>query len=317
MHSFRKHALTVALGLALSAGSAFAVAAPASQSLAVAHATTLQSGDMITGALPMSHSLHVTVALNLRNEAQLDASIAQHQVMSPQQFLANYAPTAAQAQSVADFLTQSGFHNVTIASNRLLVSGDAPAGLVQHAFNTQMVAVRTHDGRSAFANSSDITIPASLHGAVKSVLGLQSVHVPHALKGKPGGGGGGSIIGHDPMEFSGLYGGSGLPTAAGVTVGIITNGDLSATLSDLNQFTSSHGLAAVSTQIVNTDGTGTDTSGTSEWDLDSQDIVGMAGGQVGKIIFYNIPTLLNSSMIDDFNTVVSANAAKVINVSLR
>jgi len=118
------------------------------------------------------------------------------------------------------------------------------------------------------------------------------------------------------MEFSGLYGGSGLPTGSGVAVGIITNGNLNATLSDLNQFTSSHGLAAVSTQIVNTDGTGTDTSGTAEWDLDSQDILGMAGGQIGKIVFYNIPTLLNSSMVDDFNTVVSANAVKVINVSL-
>jgi xanthomonalisin len=315
MYQFQKNTLAVALGLALAAGSTFAMAAPASHGIAIAHATSMQAGDMVTGALPMSHSLHVTVALTLRNEAQLDAAIAQHQVMSPQQFMDDYAPTAAQAQAAADFLTQSGFHNVTIAPNRLLVSGDAPAGLVQHAFNTQMVAVRTHDGRSAFANSSDIQIPSSLHGVVKAVLGLQSVNVPHVFKGKPGGGGG-SIIGHDPMEFSGLYGGSGLPTGAGVTVGIITNGDLSATLSDLNQFTSSHGLASVSTQIVNTDGTGTDTSGTSEWDLDSQDIVGMAGGQIGKIIFYNIPTLLNSSMIDDFNTVVSANAAKIINVSL-
>ena len=316
MHSFRKHALTAALGLALSAGSAFAVAAPASSGVAIAHATSLQSGDMIAGALPISHSLHVTIALTLRNGPQLDAAIAQHKVMSQQQFMADHAPTAAQAQAVADFLSQSGFHNVTIAPNRLLVSGDAPAGLVQRAFNTQMVAVHTHDGRAAFANSSDITIPASLHGSVQAVLGLQTVHVPHVFKGKPGGGGGGSIIGHDPMEFSGIYGGSGLPTGSGVAVGIITNGDLSATLSDLNQFTSSHGLAAVSTQIVNTDGTGTDTSGTAEWDLDSQDILGMAGGQIGKIVFYNIPTLLNSSMVDDFNTVVSANAVKVINVSL-
>ncbi|HET6913645.1 MAG TPA: S53 family peptidase [Rhodanobacteraceae bacterium] len=317
MHSFRKHALTVALGLALSAGSAFAVAAPISQNVAIAHATSMQAGDMVTGALPISHSLHVTVALTLRNESQLDAAIAQHHVMSQQQFMADHAPTAAQAQAVADFLSQAGFHNVTIAPNRLLVSGDAPAGLVQRAFNTQMVSVHTHDGRAAFANSSDIVVPASLRGSVKAVLGLQTVHVPHLFKGKPGGGGGGgSIIGHDPMEFSGLYGGSGLPTGSGVSVGIITNGDLSATLSDLNQFTSSHGLAAVSTQIVNTDGTGTDTSGTAEWDLDSQDILGMAGGQIGKIIFYNIPTLANSSMVDDFNTVVSANAVKVINVSL-
>src|SRR5690348_90787 len=313
MHSFSKSTLTVALGLALAASSTLAIAAPSS--VAIAHATSMQAGDMVTGALPMSKSLHVTMALQLRNEPQLDAAIAQHHVMSQQQFMADHAPTTAQAQAAADFLTRSGFHNVTIAPNRLLVSGDAPAGLVQRAFNTQMVSVRTHDGRSAFANSSDVAIPASLHGSVKAVLGLQSVHVPHLFKGKPGGGAG-SIIGHDPMEFSGLYGGSGLPTGSGVTVCIITNGDLSATLSDLNQFTSSHGLAAVSTQIVNTDGTGTDTSGTSEWDLDSQDIVGMAGGQIGKIVFYNIPTLLNSSMVDDFNTVVSANAAKVINVSL-
>lgn len=316
MHSFRKHTLTVALGLALAAGSTLAAAAPV-QSVAIAHATALQAGDSVSGALPISHALHVTIALKLRNEAQLDATIAQRQTMSQQQFLANHAPTAAQAQAVADFLSQSGFKNVTIAPNRLLVSGDAPAGLVQRAFHTQMVSVHTHDGRVAFANNSDIAIPASLHGTVQSVLGLQTVHVPHLFKGKPGGGGGGSsIIGHDPTEFATLYGGSGLPTAAGVTVGIITNGDLSATLSDLNQFTSQHGLAAVSTQIVNTDGTGTDTSGTSEWDLDSQDIVGMAGGQVGKIIFYNIPTLANASMVDDFNTAVTANVAKVINVSL-
>jgi xanthomonalisin len=321
MHSFRKSTLTVALGLALAAGSTFAAAAP--QSIAIAHATAMQTGDSITGALPISKSLHVTVALKLRNEAQLDAAIAQRHTMSQQQFLADHAPTVAQAQSVADFLKQSGFTNVTIAPNRLLVSGDAPAGLVQRAFHTQMASVRTHDGRAAFANTSDIAIPASLHGSVQSVLGLQSVHVPHlfkgkpgGFKGKPGGGGGGSIIGHDPMEFSGLYGGSGLPTGSGVAVGIITNGNLSPTLSDLNQFTSQHGLAAVSTQIVNTDVTGTDTSGTAEWDLDSQDILGMAGGQIGKIVFYNIPTLLNSSMVDDFNTVVSAYAVKVINVSL-
>ncbi|HXS73365.1 MAG TPA: S53 family peptidase [Rhodanobacteraceae bacterium] len=319
MHSFRKHTLTVALGLALAAGSTFAVAAPASQSLTIAHATAIQDGDAVSGTLPISHPLHVTIALKLRNEAQLDAAIAQHQVMSQQQFLATHAPTSAQAQAVADFLSQSGFKNVTIAPNRLLVSGDAPAGLVQRAFHTQMVSVHTHDGRVAFANNSDIAIPASLHGTVQSVLGLQTVHVPHpfvSVQGKPGGGGGGSIIGHDPTQFSGIYGGSGLPTAAGVSVGIITNGNLSATLSDLNQFTSQHGLAAVTTQIVNTDGTGTDTSGTAEWDLDSQDIVGMGGGQVGKIIFYNIPTLVNSSMVDDFNTAVTANVAKVINVSL-
>jgi subtilase family serine protease len=72
----------------------------------------------------------------------------------------------------------------------------------------------------------------------------------------------------------------------------------------------------VTTQTVNTNGTSTDTSGVVEWNLDSQDIVGMGGGQVQKIIFYNIPTLSNVNLTADINTVVTANATKIINVSL-
>jgi xanthomonalisin len=67
---------------------------------------------------------------------------------------------------------------------------------------------------------------------------------------------------------------------------------------------------------VNTGGTSNDTSGIGEWNLDSQDIVGMAGGQVGKIIFYNEPTLANSALTANINTAVSANVAKIINMSL-
>ena len=72
----------------------------------------------------------------------------------------------------------------------------------------------------------------------------------------------------------------------------------------------------MTTQTVNTNGTSTDTSGVVEWNLDSQDIVGMGGGQVQKIIFYNIPTLSNANLTADINTAVTANATKIINVSL-
>ena len=125
-----------------------------------------------------------------------------------------------------------------------------------------------------------------------------------------------SVTGHNPTEFASIYGGSGVTTGAGVTVGIITQGKITQTITDLNTFTSQNGLATVTTQTVNTNGTSTDTSGVDEWNLDSQDIVGMAGGQIGKIIFYNIPTLSNANLTADFNTVVSANAVKVLNVSL-
>jgi len=315
---FRLKGLVVGLGLAI--GSLACAATPAGAKV-VAHAAALHTGDTVTGPMSLTAPMRISVSLQLRNQAQLQAFIAnpRHPNLTPAQFTAQYGPSEADANAVAAWLTQHGFSHVTISSNRLLVSATAPAAAVQSAFHTSMERVHTHDGRNAFANASDAMVPASLHG-VSGVIGLQTVHVPHlfghVMKGKPGGGGGGSIIGHNPTRFPSIYGGTSLPTAAGVTVGIISNGDLSQTLSDLDTFTSQNGLATVTTQIVNTGGTGTDTSGTAEWDLDSQDIVGMGGGQIGKITFYNIPTLANSSMVDDFNTVVQANVAKVINVSL-
>jgi subtilase family serine protease len=314
---FRLKALVVALSLATATLACAASPSPVHPSAAVvAHATALHLGDTVVGPIALNRSLRVAVSLKLRNEASLQAFIANpnHPNLTPAQFTAKYGPSETDANAVAAWLKQHGFSDISISPNRVLVSATASIGAVQSAFHTNMVRVRTHDGRNAFANTSDASVPASLRG-VSGVIGLQSVHVPHRVKGRPGSGGG-SIIGHNPVQFPTIYGGTGLPTAAGVTVGIISNGDLRPTIADLNTFTSQNGLATVTTQIVNTDGTGTDTSGTSEWDLDSQDIVGMAGGQVGKIVFYNIPTLLNTSMVDDFNTVVSANAAKVINVSL-
>jgi len=315
---FRLKALVIALSLATATlACAASPSAGHANAAVVAHATALHLGDTVVGPVALTRPIRVAVSLKLRNEASLQAFIANpnHPNLTPAQFTAKYGPSETDANAVAAWLKQNGFSNISISPNRVLVSATASVGAVQSAFHTNIVRVRTHDGRNAYANASDASVPVSLHG-VSGVLGLQTVHVPHPVKGKPGGGGGGSIIGHNPVQFPSIYGGASLPTAAGVTVGIISNGDLSPTLSDLNTFTSQNGLAAVTTQIVNTDGTGTDTSGTSEWDLDSQDIVGMAGGQVGKIVFYNIPTLLNTSMVDDFNTVVNANVAKVINVSL-
>jgi len=270
--SHKLHMKSLVVGLGLAVASLACAAAPAGTKL-VARAAALHTGDMVTGPMSLAQPMRVSVSLQLRNEAQLQAFIANpnHPNLTPAQFTAQYGPSEGDANAVAAWLTQHGFSDVSISSNHLLVSASAPAAAVQSAFHTNLVRVHTHDGRNAYANSSDAAVPASLHG-VSGVLGLQTVHVPHpvghVMKGKPGGGGG-SIIGHNPTQFPSIYGGTSLPTAAGVTVGIISNGNLTQTLSDLNTFTSQNGLATVTTQIVNTGGTGTDTSGTAEWDLDS------------------------------------------------
>jgi xanthomonalisin len=323
---FRLTLLAAAIGLA-AIGSASATSASNHAFVALnQHATVLRHGDVLSGPLATSQPIHIEVALKLRNPAQLhtflaeartsNLSMVQHR-MSNQQFVANYSPTSDQANQVAAWLTSAGFTNVSIAPNRLMVSADGRADTAQAAFRTSFAKVRTREGRMAYMNNSGVQIPAALQDSVLSVIGLQNVHLAHTFaKPMQAGYTTQAVTGHNPVEFASIYGGSGVATAAGVPVGIVTQGKITQTITDLNTFTSQNGLATVTTQTVNTNGTSNDTSGLGEWSLDSQDIVGMAGGQVGKLIFYNIPTLSNANLTADFNTIVNANATKIINVSL-
>jgi subtilase family serine protease len=321
LSSFRLHTIAVAVGLILT--SSIAQNAQAGQSALIgndmaAAATELRSGEVVTGALPSSHPIHIEVALKLRNRDLLNQFVAAvgkgtqegGKFMSHDQLMADHAPTSSQAQRVAAYLKQSGFTNIVIAPNRLLVSADGTAQSAALAFQASFARVKARDGRDTYANTGAAYIPASLKDAILSVVGLQDVHRPHlGLLTQ-------AVTGHNPTEFSSIYGATGVATGAGVTVGIITQGAIAQTITDLNTFTANNGLATVVTQTVNTNGTSTDASGVGEWNLDSQDIVGMAGGQVGQLIFYNIPTLSNANLTADINTAVTANAAKIINVSL-
>jgi len=318
---FRRTTLALATTLAFASGSAFAMG---TQFAHVGSAANLHPDDFIVGNAG-NQAVHIEVALKMRNPdvlknfvAALHAQPGKIAPMDSEHFLANHAPTAERAQAVANFLSNAGFHNIVIAPNRMLVSADGNTNVAASAFQTSFASVQTKNGVFGYANNADVHIPAEFQNDILSVVGLQNVHYAHTMHklADPMAVVPLAVTGHNPVEFSSIYGGSGVQTAAGVTVGVITQGSLTGTISDLNRFTSNNGLATVTTQTVNTGGTSSDTSGIGEWNLDTQDIVGMAGGSVGKIIFYNIPTLANTNLTADINTAVSANAAKIINVSL-
>ena len=284
----------------------------------------LRAGDAIDGMLANTTPIHVTIGLDLRNRAQLDSFIQSnasvlkisHEPMSNAQFMANHAPTDAQVKAVTDFLAGAGFTHIEVAPNHLLIEADGRADIAQAAFQTSFARVRTADGRDAYANTEAATIPAALQGTVLTVMGLQNVWMGHTMMRQALGPITNAVTGHNPTEFSSIYGGTGVATAAGVTAGIITQGKITQTITDLNKFTSNNGLATVTTQTVQVGSASNDTSGIGEWDLDSQDIVGMGGGQIGKIIFYNINSLSDANLISGFNKAVTDNVAKVINVSI-
>jgi pseudomonalisin len=282
----------------------------------IARATTLRQNDLITGVLPGAQAMHIVVALKLRSRPLLDQVVAAGRTIKPEQFNAVHAPTLEQAQAVAEYLSRAGFRNVAIARNRMLVSADGTAADARAAFLTSFSRVQTGEGRVAFVNDSDAYVPSELQASVLSVVGLQTANVAHSLAIQTQVITGPAVGGHNPIEFSPIYGATSVPSATGVTVGIITVGDLSQTITDLDTFTSNNNLPTVATETVDTGGTSGDTSGVIEWNLDSQSIVGAAGGRVGKIIFYNVPSFQNTALVADFNTAMTANAAKIINVSL-
>jgi len=288
----------------------------ASVSTRIAARTSLHPGDAFAGVLPHTQAMHIVVALKLQNKAQLGSLVAAHKVMKPDDLLVNYAPSASQAQAVATYLRQTGFTNVVISPNRLLVSADGTADNGRAAFQTSFARVQTQDGREAFANDSDAHVPSALQASVLSVVGLQNVYHAHSFAVRAAGSTGATIIGHNPVQFSSIYGGTGVQTAAGVTVGIISEGDMTQALSDLNIFTAANHLAAVSPQVIYTGADSGDTQGAGEWSLDSQDIVGAGGGAVGQIIFYAAPSFSDADLLNALNTAVTDNVAKIINMSI-
>ncbi|VWC54593.1 peptidase S53 [Burkholderia lata] len=290
-----------------------------------------------TAAIEMApgESVDIVLGLNLRNEAQLDqylhdlhtpGSPHYRQFLTPAQFAAQYAPTDQQVASVVAHLRKEGFVNIVVAPNRLLVSASGTAATIKSAFRTTLKRF-TRNGRSVYANTDAAQVPNAIGGVVGSVLGLQNVELMHTGAGSQPQGNtsnltipaGASAVPHNPTEFSSIYGGDGTPTASQTTVGIISEGDLSQTVSDLNTFASNNSLGSISSSIVKTGPSGssyTDTDGTVEWNLDSQSIVGAAGGSVNQVVFYVAPSMTLTAITAAYNKAVTDNVAKVINVSL-
>ncbi len=327
-------ALAIASGSAQAAGLNVRSWA-ATQTQAHPLAAIVAASDALSAGEPVS----ITVALKPRDSAGLDAflnaqktpgSPAYGALLTPEQFTADYAPTAAQAQAVADHLSAAGFRNIVIAPNRLLITADGSAATALAAFNTPLSHVDI-GGRRAIINLRGPQVPEALGGVVQSVLGLQTADLAHTMLQHADHVNAGNVQsaasvdaaaktqaahGFNPTVFPTIYHAGTTPTASATTVAIIAEGNLTPTLTDLKTFESNNGITPVTTSVVKTGASSSDTSGIDEWDLDSQDIVGITGGKVASLIFYDAPSLNNSDLTTEFNRVVTDNLAKVINVSL-
>lgn len=296
------------------------LSAHAEQRAATATKTPRMVGNAIhVAAMQAGAPTHVTVSLKLRNKAEFDALTngivngGNAKPISSAEFLNRYAPTAAQAQAVVDHLTKSGFINVTVTANRMLVNADGSAGSVKAAFATELHSYNVN-GRTAHANVADATVPQALGDVVLAVHGLQTIHLHHTMA-KPA-----AVTmsntGHNPTEFSAIYNASGLPSAINATIGIITQGSMTQTIADLNTFTAKAGYPTVNLTKVTVGAASNDTAGVGEWNMDTQDALAAAGGTIKQMILYTATTLSDADLTNTYNRAVSDNLAKSINVSL-
>jgi pseudomonalisin len=284
-----------------------------------------KAGDMMKAG----EAVHVSISLQVRNKEELDALTddlmtgRSDKIISSDYFLARYAPTPDQVDAVVKHLTQSGFTNVKVAKNKMMITADGTAGAAKAGFKVDMQHFTVTDHingvtkeRTAYASVSDAVVPQSLEKIVLSVHGLQTFTQAHfnVVKAQPMASSSGSEKSHNPSEWPKIYGGTNLPTASNTTIGIIASGNMTQTQTDLNAFARQAGFPIPETSVVG--GGGASTSGTIEWDTDSQDSLGSAGGQVKSMVFYAAASLSDADLNNDYNTAVSDNVAKVINISL-
>jgi pseudomonalisin len=273
------------------------------------------------GAVAPATPLGVALALNIRNRSALNSLIASHQVITPAEFKAAYAPTATQAQAAASYLSSHGFTHVDVASNRLLVTASGTAAQASSAFNTPIESYRQH-GDFVFANTKSAQVPLALASTVGAVLGLTNAGVMHvhptvAAANPPSScvvTGVGYPCTYNPAGFWNAYDATGTPTGASTTVAIFAEGNLTGVVSDLRAEETANGLSQVPVTIVPTGPASSDTSGIDEWDMDTQYSTGMAQ-TVSSLYIYDATSLSDTDITAEFNRFAADDVARAASAS--
>jgi subtilase family serine protease len=162
--------------------------APAAQAATSTSRTTLANStpDWATpnaqvGSVPDGAQHTFWVYLSMRDSKALDAAIAAvsdpasagyGKYLTPDQFRARYAPTAADVAAVRAWLKQAGF---TVSSeapdNNRWVKASGTTAQVEQAFKTQLRTYK-HRDKTLPSPDSDLSVPRTIAGRIAGIAGL-------------------------------------------------------------------------------------------------------------------------------------------------
>jgi uncharacterized repeat protein (TIGR01451 family) len=254
------------------------------------------------GRLPATQHLGLAIGLPLRNKEALTNLLQQiydpsstnfHRYLTPEQFAAQFGPTEADYNNLADFIRSHGMTVKGTHPNHVLLDVDGAVGDIENAFQIEMhVYQHPTKAREYYAPSSEPSVPVGL--SVMDISGLNDYEPPHPLyvaitnhsKGAVpavGSGPSGTYLGND---FRAIYAPGVSLTGAGQSVALLQfDGYLA---SDILAYQNLAGLPHVPLQNILLDGfTGipTGNGGEDEVSLDLEMVSSMSPG-LSKIFVY-------------------------------
>ncbi|HYW98350.1 MAG TPA: protease pro-enzyme activation domain-containing protein, partial [Candidatus Elarobacter sp.] len=93
--------------------------------------------------------------------------------LTPQEFARLYGPADADIQTVTDWLTRQGFHNLRVGAGRTVIEFSGNVGQVRNTFHTEIHRFNVN-GEARQANVADPQIPAALTPVVAGIVSLHN-----------------------------------------------------------------------------------------------------------------------------------------------
>ena len=302
----------------------------AERPLAPGHVPEVVKHLQAAGTLPAETSLNLAIGLPLRNGQTLaglmldvydPSSRVYHHFLTPEEFAAQFCPTAEQYQAVAAFAHSNHLTVTRSHPNRMLLDVSGAASDVERTFGVRLRTYhRPEGGGDFFAPDAEPAAPGEI--PILDISGLSNYRLPHPLirastaqnrlaNAHPNSGAGmnASYMGGD---FRAAYVPGVALNGAGQTVGLVEFDGFYA--NDIASYENKAGLPAVTVQTVLLDGySGAPTiAGNPEVSLDIEMVVSMAPG-VSKVISYEAgPAGIPNDVL---NRMTTDNLAKQLSCS--
>lgn len=262
----------------------------------------------------------------LVHQQQTAGSTSYHKWLTPAEYAARFGLDHDDLEKVRNWLESQGFTVDRIANSHNSITFSGNVSQVESAFQTEIHNYRI-DGRTHYANATELTVPAALSGVVSSVRNLDDFrpkpfvrfHTAESTAAQPGftssqssnhylQPGDVAVIYDIKAAYSASY------TGAGQSIAVVGQSEID--VSDIENFQSATGLSVKDPTLVLVPGSGStaySSGDEAESDLDLEYSGGIAKGATIYLVYTGNSS--NYNVWDSLQYAVDTDIAPVISMS--